>query len=245
MSRAVILSALAFVVAAGGSYGGYRVLRTSPDAPAVGTVAVAAVIDGDTLELSTKEKVRLTDVNAPELGACYGKEARDALRHLVLGNEVVLEKDITGSDDFGRLVRYVKVVQPSSKEDNILVNVWLVGRGYAVYAESENSLHQKAMIAAQARARAAGAGLWGACSPEALRALGVNAVGTPALPSDPSCVIKGNVTDVTKKKVYLLPHCPNYKTTTLNPAIGEQYFCSEAEATRAGFVKSPTCGNKE
>jgi hypothetical protein len=175
---------------------------------------------------------------------CYGVEAKDALERLLLGQELVIEKDISGSDDFGRLVRYVKVIRPSKYEDNVLVNTWMLANGFAVYTESENSVHQKEMLNAQAAAQVKGVGLWGACSTEDRQKMGVAGAKIKVLPSDPKCVIKGNITDALKKKVYLLPHCPNYKTTGINPDIGEAYFCTEEEAVAAGFVKSETCGNR-
>lgn len=146
------LVALGTVVALGGTYGGYVITR-SEQGPDTGTRYVATrVIDGDTIEISDRqnntqiERIRLIDVNAPELDMCYGAEAKEALEKLLAGKDLYIEKDISGSDDMGRLVRYVRVLRDSKHEDNVLTNTWLLANGYAVYRESENSLHQKEIL---------------------------------------------------------------------------------------------------
>jgi hypothetical protein len=60
-------------------------------------------------------------------------------------------------------------------------------------------------------------------------------------PPDPKCPIKGNFDDNSDKKVYFLPSCSYYKPTVIMRFLGEQWFCSEAEAIKAGFEKSKYC----
>lgn len=88
---------------------------------------VIRVIDGDTFELATKDKVRLICVDTPELGDAGSYEAKDFLESLVLDKEVRLEKDISETDKYGRLLRYVWV-NKSNKE--IFVNKEIVKEGY-------------------------------------------------------------------------------------------------------------------
>jgi micrococcal nuclease len=262
ISHGVFLVLLGAVVALGGTYEEYTITRGERGPDGGQRYVMTRVIDGDTLEIegvderlmikdkrlgqysSERDRIRLVDVNAPELGMCYGVEAQNALEKLLLGQDLLIEKDISGSDDFGRLVRYVKVIKPSKYDDNILVNKWMLENGYAIYKESENSLHQKEMLNAQATAQTQGRGLWGECSDEERAQMGVGSSKVSAQPSDPACTIKGNITDVEKKKVYLLPYCPNYNTTKINLDIGEKFFCSEEDALRAGFRRSETCGNR-
>jgi hypothetical protein len=47
------------------------------------------------------------------------------------------------------------------------------------------------------------------------------------------CAIKGNVTD--KGQIYHLPWSPWYTKVRVEPAKGERWFCSEAEAISAGW----------
>ncbi len=89
-----------------------------------GPFNVTRAVDGDTLELSTKEKVRLSGINTPEKNECYYKEAKEKLSELVAGKQVYLERDYTNKDKYHRLLRYVYV-------DNNEVNSILVQEGYA------------------------------------------------------------------------------------------------------------------
>jgi micrococcal nuclease len=58
-------------------------------------------IDGDTL-VCNRQKVRLTNVDAPELQAAGGRAAKRRLQALVEGREVALKKH--GQDRYGRLL---------------------------------------------------------------------------------------------------------------------------------------------
>ncbi|MBI4895073.1 MAG: thermonuclease family protein [Candidatus Aenigmarchaeota archaeon] len=89
-----------------------------------GPFKVIKVIDGDTLTLENKRKVRLSGINTPETGECYYEEAKQRLTTLVLNKEIFLERDITDIDKYDRLLRYVYV-------DNISVNFLLVNESYA------------------------------------------------------------------------------------------------------------------
>src|SRR5690606_31224693 len=78
--------------------------------PTRGTVA--AVIDGDTIELSTGERVRYLMIDAPELSGgaeCYGPEARDLNTELVLGKDIELRYDVECEDRYDRLLAYVTI----------------------------------------------------------------------------------------------------------------------------------------
>ena len=98
------------------------------------SVKVTRVIDGDTIEVEGGEKVRYIGINTPETVdprkkvECFGKEASTKNKELVEGKMVRLEKDVSETDAFGRLLRYVY-------SDNIFVNEYLVKEGYA-YADT-------------------------------------------------------------------------------------------------------------
>ena len=91
------------------------------------TAYVKRVIDGDTIEvdLSGKAyKVRYIGINSPEYNQPFGDEATQANSSLVLGKTVILEKDVSETDKYGRLLRYVYV-------GNLFVNAHLVKFGWA------------------------------------------------------------------------------------------------------------------
>ena len=70
---------------------------------------VTRIIDGDTFELMSGEKVRLICVDTPEEGSQGYMESKEFLSSLILNKEVILEKDVSDKDSFGRLLRYVYV----------------------------------------------------------------------------------------------------------------------------------------
>jgi micrococcal nuclease len=135
---------------------------------------VERVVDGDTVRVraaAESERVRLLGIDAPELarpGApaeCFGPQAsRAAARLLRPGTQVRLEGDPAqdARDRFGRLLAYV--YRPGDQPGRP-VNALLVAGGYArVYRDGRRpTLQSERLRRAEARARSARAGLWGAC----------------------------------------------------------------------------------
>lgn len=110
-------------------------------------VTVSAVIDGDTVKLSSGESVRLIGINTPESGQqCY-TEAKSKLTDMVLQKEIRLEKDVEDKDQYGRLLRYIYV-------GNLFVNLEMVKSGYAAaYPYGENAKYDSEFSAAQEQAQ--------------------------------------------------------------------------------------------
>ena len=124
-------------------------------------VRVKRVIDGDTIELLTGDKVRYIGVNAPEsvdprtAVECFGKEAAAFNKDLVEGKTVYLEKDISDHDKYGRLLRFVYL------EDGTLVNEALIREGYASVMTYPPDVSKKDVFrAAEQQARDEERGLW-------------------------------------------------------------------------------------
>lgn len=123
---------------------------------------VAYVYDGDTLTLSNGNKVRLVQIDTPELSPaeCYGKEARELLRQLIGTSRVTLIKEpLAGNkDSFGRLLRYVKI---STKN----LNLELVRQGAAApwFYNGQKGKFSKELLAAARTAQKKKVGLWKSC----------------------------------------------------------------------------------
>lgn len=119
---------------------------------------VLEVIDGDTVRLETGESVRYIGIDSPERGKCFYFEAKKANKELVEGKEVVLVKDITEKDRFGRLLRYVFL-------DGQLVNEVLIAGGFAksYYYPPDLAYYEK-FAQTQNQAKEQNLGLWGGCS---------------------------------------------------------------------------------
>lgn len=243
--RTVIIGILAAIVAGGGSYAGYTVLRSGDSLDSdKGTATVAYVYDGDTVQMSSGEEVRLLNIDAPEKGECMYDEARGALENKVRGNRVTVVRDVTGTDAFGRFVRYV-FAQTDPRADSVFLNVYLVHHGFAVYVPSKNMLYRDLFEAADRHARTSRSGIWGVC-PELAAGYADREAHSETrddvLPSDARCVIKGNISENGYGKNYFLPTCRSYGQIKISPDSGERYFCTEREAIAAGFSKSENCG---
>ncbi len=124
---------------------------------------VARVGDGDTLDVSGGERVRLVQIDAPELGEgeCHARESRRELERLAPpGSRIALEADpgLDDRDRYGRLLRYAHVA-------GVNVNVELVRRGAAApyFLGGEEGAYADELLDAVADARAVARGMWGSC----------------------------------------------------------------------------------
>lgn len=121
------------------------------------TPVVTMVIDGDTIVIDTGQRVRYIGMDTPEVHSrveALGIKAWQANRDLVEGKRVRLEKDVSETDRYGRLLRYVYV-------DDIFVNAELVRRGLAeARAYPPDTRHQELLEAMEREARAAERGIW-------------------------------------------------------------------------------------
>jgi endonuclease YncB( thermonuclease family) len=150
---------------------------------------VAAVYDGDTLTLTNGQRVRLLQIDTPELGSgeCYSRAARSALVNLApIGSRVVLEADpaLDKVDQYGRILRYIKRAA-------LNVNVELARRGAAApyFYRGERGRYANALMSAALTAKAAKRGLWRACSGTRLdptRAVDTGTSGPPTSNPPPS-----------------------------------------------------------
>ena len=126
-------------------------------------VLVVRVIDGDTIELESGDRVRYLGIDTPETVhpnkpvECYGPEASDRNKKLVEGRKVKLLKDSSDRDSYDRLLRYVFV-------DGVFVNGDLVWNGYE-YARSyrDNLMFYQTLVQLERSAREGNRGLWGTC----------------------------------------------------------------------------------
>ncbi len=123
---------------------------------------MAYVNDGDTLRTSDGRKVRLVQIDAPELhGDCYGKAALVALQKLVpAGTHITLARDpaLDAVDRYGRQLRYVFAAGTN-------VNLALVREGAAspYFFRGVRGRYGPDLLDAVSEARNARRGYWRAC----------------------------------------------------------------------------------
>jgi endonuclease YncB( thermonuclease family) len=136
--------------------------RPTPAPPAQSsTVLVKRVIDGDTIELSTGEKVRLIGVDTPETKdprkpvQYFGKEATAFTQWLAEGKPVRLEYDQQRYDKYGRILAYVYL------EDGRLVNAEIIKQRYGFAYTRFPFTYLEEFRQFEREAREAKRGLWG------------------------------------------------------------------------------------
>jgi len=118
---------------------------------------VSRVIDGDTVELNDGSVIRYIGIDSPEKGKCYFEDSSKENKKLTLGKHVVIEKDKTDKDIYGRLLRYIWV-------DGVLINHYLVKNGFAKsYPYPPDTKYQTVFDLAQKNAKDGGLGLWSSC----------------------------------------------------------------------------------
>lgn len=140
--------------------------------PALVAAEVVEVVDGDTLKVRIDGHVvtvRLIGVDTPESVdpsspvQCYAREATAFTRDMVARaqNQVLLERDVSETDQYGRLLRYVWLEHPDGRR---MLNYELVSQGFARVATFPPDVrYAELFLQLEREARSQGRGLWGAC----------------------------------------------------------------------------------
>ena len=138
-------------------------------------VLVTEVVDGDTIKVEGDITVRLLGIDTPETKdprksvQCFGKEASNKTKELLVGKMVILEKDVTEADIYKRLLRYIFLpVDPDSigVDDGklLFVNDYLIREGYArALTYPPDVKYTERFLEAQKDAKENSRGLWGEC----------------------------------------------------------------------------------
>jgi endonuclease YncB( thermonuclease family) len=176
---------------------------------------VSRVSDGDTIVLNDNQVIRLANLNAPEYNACGGQESKDFLEKLILGKKVTIKA--LSYDEYHRTLAIVYLQGQN-------VNSLLISSGWADY-DSNFKVDRELMSNATIGAKQNRAGIYSLCRSQT--------------PPTADCKIKANNHNGTK--IYFLPSCSNYSNTSVEKDKGDQWFCNESEAIKAGYKKSGDC----
>ena len=118
---------------------------------------VVAVKDGDTLEVlggSKTERIRIADIDCPEMGQSFGSKAKQLTSSLVFRKEVVVKS--TGRDRYGRMIGEVFVDGENLGEE-------LVKSGAAWWFQKYSSKGRLRELEVEARNKKCG--LWAGKNP--------------------------------------------------------------------------------
>lgn len=131
---------------------------------------VKRVVDGDTIVLENDERVRYIGVDTPETKhpdkpvQCFGREASQKNKELVEGKYIYLEKDISEKDKYDRLLRYIYIPNPESKNEAIFVNQYLIEKGFGqVITYPPDVKYHNDLLESQKSAQNEKLGLWSKC----------------------------------------------------------------------------------
>jgi endonuclease YncB( thermonuclease family) len=207
----------------------------------------ASVIDGDTIEIAG-QRIGLFGIDAPESAQlCVaesqwrcGQQAASSLSTFI-GSHMVhcSERD---RDQDQRVVAVCRLSGPTGPD----LNAMMVSEGWALAYRDYSTDY----VADEQDARVRRVGIWRGSiqAPwdwRVMQQAKVSAASVKATPAQlvannaagAQCRIKGDVNDK-GKRIYHVPGGKHYEATQVNPANGERWFCSEAEASKAGWQKS-------
>ncbi len=128
---------------------------------------VTSVVDGDTFKVEidgTAETVRIIGIDTPETVhpskpvQCFGKEASNALKEILNGEDVTLEKNpAEEKDKYGRLLRYVDI-------DGVDIGASMIEEGFAYSYKQYPHPRLEEYNELEQEAREENRGLWGSCN---------------------------------------------------------------------------------
>lgn len=128
---------------------------------------VTNVVDGDTFKVEiggTVETVRIIGIDTPETVhpskpvQCFGKEASNALKEVLDGEDITLEKNPAEErDKYGRLLRYVEI-------DGVDIGASMIEEGFAYSYKQYPHPRLEEYNELEKEAREENRGLWGSCN---------------------------------------------------------------------------------
>lgn len=184
-------------------------------------VKVLGVIDGDTVVLENKTRLRLRQIDAPEPELCGGSQAKELLESYVQNKSIRIEEQIP--DQTGRAMALISV-------GDIEINEKLLASGWVRY-HSDNTSQTPRLKEVSQLAKIKKVGIFSELCLQTINS------------DNPKCIIKGNLENkrTSGRKLYYLPSCAQYTFVQIEKDLGEQWFCSEKEASSAGYIKASTC----
>ena len=244
-----IITFIISILIAGGAIGGYKLVKDNQANVFENSHhPVLEVLDGDTIRIpyyKTEDniRVRLLGIDAPESGECFHDESKEYLEKLLKDQDIVMRKDISGTDSYGRLLRNIFLPSTEPEADDVFINHKMVKDGYAMTeAVAPDKMYRDLLSSAQVEAIREKKGMWWYCEYDPnIRAVMQGGMHPSEEPPSPDCTIKGNISERGFGKVYFVEGCTSYTQTKIDTQRGEQYFCTEEEAEEAGFRKSELC----
>lgn len=216
---------------------------------------VTRIVDGDTIKINLNDEeysIRMIGIDTPESvhpdqskNTIFGEKASDYTKSKIeKGQTVYSQKDVSDTDKYGRLLRYVWLETPENTEDteeikNKMFNALVLEAGYANAYPYEPDTKLKDLFAQlEQEAKEKNIGLW---AENGLKTDGV----APSAPTQSQKDAyeeekneRQNITYVGNKnsKIFHLPTC-----TTLPKEENSIYFDARTDATEQGYEACKKC----
>ena len=131
--------------------------------PSQAVLKVAKIYDGDTVTMADGMKIRLLQIDAPELAEneCFAKESKTALVNLLAKKGTITLKADPASasfDRYGRALRYIFVGKL-----NVNLEMIKIGAAAPYFYQGEKGVYSAAMLKAAQDAKFYKVGLWKTC----------------------------------------------------------------------------------
>ncbi|MBI2310276.1 thermonuclease family protein [Candidatus Collierbacteria bacterium] len=212
----------ALVTAALSASAGWWVLKSGVISFPVPAYQVEKVIDGDTFITKENVRVRLASIGAPEIGDCGGEEAKAKLSRYIINKPLYLK--VLYTDPYNRIVSHVYT------KDGF-VNKMLAEGGYVYFDGSSERSEGIREVAEKAKEKKLG--IFG---PKCTQTTN---------PKNQKCVIKGNRRlHGGGTSIYRFPGCYMYDEILVQLYLGDEWFCDQKQAQKAGFIKGQDCLDK-
>jgi len=125
-------------------------------------VTVVKVYDGDTVTLGDKSRVRLIQIDAPELaeGKCFADKSRQALESILKSQTITFVEDskLEKIDIFGRRLGYL-----FAGKVNVNLKLVEIGAATPYFYNGQKGDFAKKLLSAAKSAQSRGLGLWKEC----------------------------------------------------------------------------------
>lgn len=210
--------------------------KTETTKPTYTYYSISSVVDGDTVKVNiagTVTTLRLIGMDTPETVdprkpvQCFGKEASNKAKELLIGKKVRIEKDSSQGelDKYGRTLAYIY------REDGLFYNKYMIEQGYAhEYTYSTPYKYQAEFKAAQKSAQTNLRGLW---SPDTCNGDTTQAVTTPTANTNTSNTTNTNTSPTVTNS--------GIKYYTSSHSSSKYYYpetCSGWKSLSATYLKS-------
>lgn len=186
--------------------------------------SVSSVVDGDTLKINMSGSIvtlRLIGMDTPEVVdprktvQCFGKEASNKAKELLIGKKIRIEKDPTQGDldKYGRTLAYV------FREDGLFYNKYMIEQGYAhEYTYNTPYKYQTEFKSAQKSAQTNLLGLWSpnTCNGDTTQSATTTTISVPVTDktTTPITITTGKyyTSSFYSSKYYYQESCPGWKS---------------------------------